>query len=53
MPPFIRKKVYANKCIREMTIESQALAPAAQITIIIIILLVPTTRRMIPVGRVR
>ncbi len=54
MPPFAKKKVYANKCIREMTMESRALAPAAQITIMII-LVVPTTmqiRSTMPVGRV-
>ncbi len=41
MPPFTKKKLYANRCIREMTIEPQALAPVAQI-IIMIILVVST-----------
>ncbi len=52
MPPFARKEVYANRCIREMTMEPRALAPAAQI-IIMIILVVPTTmqiRSTMPVG---
>ncbi len=52
MPPFARKKVYANRCIREITMESRMLAPVAQITIMII-LVVPTTmqiRSTIPVG---
>ncbi len=54
MPPFVRKKVYANECIREMTMEPRTPAPAAQITIMII-LVVPTTmqiRSTMPVGRV-
>ncbi len=42
MPPFAKKKVYANRCIKEITMKLQVLAPAPQITIIMIILIVPT-----------
>lgn len=45
MLSLVKKKVYGNRYIREMTIEPRALAPAAQI-IIIIILVVPTTAQI-------
>ncbi len=54
MPPFAKKKIYANRCIREMTIEPRAMAPATQITIMII-LVMPTTMQIqstMPMGRV-
>ncbi len=38
-----KRKVYANKYIREMTIEPRALVPTVQITIIMIIPVVPIT----------
>lgn len=42
MLPLARKKVYTNRYIREMTMELQALASAAQMIIIMIIVVVPT-----------
>lgn len=53
---YTRKKVYTNRYIREMTIESRTLAPVAQIIIIMIISVVSTTMQIlsimpvIPVG---
>ncbi len=50
MPVFARKKVYTNRYIREMTIEQRALASVAQITIIMIKLVVPIIWSTMPVG---
>ncbi len=50
MLSFVRKKEYANRYIREMTMKPRALAPTAQITIIMIILVVPTTWSTMLVG---
>ncbi len=51
MLPFTRKKGYINRCIREMTMEPRALAPVAEITIIMIVLVMLTTRSTMPVGQ--
>lgn len=42
MPTFTKKKVYANRYIREMTKKPEVLTPAAQIILIMIILVVST-----------
>ncbi len=42
MPPFTRKKLYTNRCIREMTMEPRVLVLVAKI-IIMLILMVSTT----------
>lgn len=46
MPLFVKKKVYTIKYIREIRIELQAAALVAQITIIMIILVVSITMKI-------